>query len=103
MGDRVVLMKKGRIVQVGTGYEIYDHPNSLYAAEFMCPCNRVAGICRNGQIETALGVFPAGLDLPEGSKAFACIRPQALSLAASPNGLTGRVVGRSFLGEIDAA
>ncbi|HEY9344811.1 MAG TPA: ABC transporter ATP-binding protein, partial [Inquilinus sp.] len=32
-GDRVVLMQKGRIVQAGSGYEIYDHPNSLYAAE----------------------------------------------------------------------
>jgi len=101
VGDRVVLMKNGRIVQVGTGYDIYDHPNSLYAAEFLCPCNRVAGIYRNGRIETVLGSFPACLDLPEGGKAYACIRPQALALAAPGEGLDGRVVGRSFMGEVE--
>lgn len=100
-GDRVILMKNGRIVQMGTGYDIYDHPNSLYAAEFLCPCNRVAGTYRRGRIETALGSFPARLDLPEGSRAFTCVRPQALSLAAPGKGMPGHVVGRSFLGEVE--
>lgn len=100
-GDRVVLMRKGRIEQIGTSYEIYDRPNSLYAAEFLCPCNRLEGIYRDGRIETALGAFPARLDLSDGSKAFACVRPQALHLAASGEGLSGRVVASSFLGEIE--
>ena len=100
-GDRVVLMRKGRIEQIGTGYEIYDHPNSLYAAEFLCPCNRLAGIYRDGRVETTLGAFPARLDLPAGSNALACIRPQALRLAASGEGLPGRIMASSFLGEIE--
>lgn len=100
-GDRVVLMQKGRVVQVGTGYDIYDRPNSLYAAEFMCPCNRIEGIFRNGQVETALGVFPAGFTAQEGDRAIACIRPQALAVSRSGAGLSVRVTGRSFLGEIE--
>ncbi|MDZ7875650.1 MAG: ABC transporter ATP-binding protein [Rhizobium sp.] len=100
-GDQVVLMQKGRIVQVGTGYEIYDHPNSLYAAEFLCPCNRIEGNYREGRIETALGTFPARLDLVDGSKVFACVRPQALSLTRPGQGLPARVVQCSFLGEIE--
>ncbi|WP_287283961.1 ABC transporter ATP-binding protein [Mesorhizobium sp.] len=101
VGDRVVLMQEGRVVQVGTGYDIYDHPNSLYAAEFLCPCNRVEGIYRDGRVETVLGSFPARLDLPEGGKAFACIRPQALCLSGPDEGLPALVVNRSFLGEIE--
>lgn len=101
VGDRVVLMKEGRIVQTGTGYDIYDHPKSLYAAEFLCPCNRVRGTYRLGRVETVLGAFPARLDLPEGSWAFACIRPQALFLSRPGEGVPGRVVGCSFLGEIE--
>ncbi|RCS25928.1 ABC transporter ATP-binding protein [Phyllobacterium salinisoli] len=101
VGDKVVLMQKGRVVQISTGYDIYDHPNSLYAAEFFCPFNKIPGICRNGVIETALGAFPAALDLPEGSPALACIRPQAFRLASPGEGLPARVVRCSFLGEIE--
>ncbi|MGO1078616.1 ABC transporter ATP-binding protein [Inquilinus sp. CA228] len=100
-GDRVVLMQQGRVVQVGTGYEIYDHPNSLYAAEFLCSLNRIAGIVRDGRVETPLGAFPAPSGLPEGSAAVACVRPQALSLAKPGEGLPGRIVSISFLGEIE--
>ncbi|KXF76538.1 iron ABC transporter ATP-binding protein [Paramesorhizobium deserti] len=100
-GDKVVLMQKGRVVQATTGYEIYDHPNSLYAAEFFCPFNKVPGIYRNGRVETALGAFPATLGLPEGSPALACVRPQAFRLARSGQGLSARVVRCSFLGEIE--
>ena len=101
VGDRIVLLKEGRIVQIGTGYDVYDNPNSLYAAEFLCPCNRVKGTYRHGRIETAIGAFPARLDLSEGSPAFACIRPQALCLAPQGEGIPGQVVGCSFLGEIE--
>ncbi|WP_244564691.1 ABC transporter ATP-binding protein [Rhizobium sullae] len=101
VGDRVVLMKEGVIVQIGTGYDIYDYPQSLYAAEFLGPCNRINGTYRHGRIETALGAFPARLDLPEGAKAFACIRPQALFLSPGGEGVAGLVVGCSFLGEIE--
>ncbi|GAB1582815.1 ABC transporter ATP-binding protein [Phyllobacterium phragmitis] len=100
-GDRVVLMQKGRIVQIATGYEIYDRPNSLYAAEFFCPLNKLPGVYRNGRVETALGAFPAGLNLPEGGQALACIRPQAFRLAQPGEGMSARVVRCSFLGEIE--
>lgn len=35
MGDRVGVMKEGRIVQVGTPYEIYNNPNSVFVASFV--------------------------------------------------------------------
>ncbi|PRD40872.1 ABC transporter ATP-binding protein [Phyllobacterium phragmitis] len=100
-GDRVVLMQKGRVVQAATGYEIYDRPNSLYAAEFFCPFNKIPGIYRNGRIETAIGAFPAALGLPEESPALACIRPQAFRLAKPGEGLPARIRHSSFLGEIE--
>jgi len=101
VGDRVVLMRHGRIAQIGTGYDIYDHPKSLYAAEFLCPCNRITGMYHNGRVETPLGAFPARLDLPEHARAFVCIRPQALCLSTEGEGIAGHVVGRWLLGEIE--
>ena len=35
MGDRVGVMKEGHIVQVGTPYDIYNNPNSVFVAGFV--------------------------------------------------------------------
>lgn len=35
MADRLVIMKEGRIVQVGSPKEIYENPNSLFVASFL--------------------------------------------------------------------
>ena len=99
VGDQIVLMRAGQIEQTGTPFEIYDKPRSPYAAEFMGPCNRLPGIWSNGRIETPIGTFPAALDLPEGALALACIRPQALTIGPDGEGISARIVGKTFLGE----
>jgi ABC-type Fe3+/spermidine/putrescine transport system ATPase subunit len=35
MADRIVVMEAGRIAQVGTPKDVYDHPNSPFVASFM--------------------------------------------------------------------
>ena len=35
MGERIGLLNKGRLIQVGTPYEIYNHPRNIYVAEFV--------------------------------------------------------------------
>ena len=99
VGDLIVLMRAGRIEQAGSPFQIYDRPGSLYAAEFMGPCNRLAGIWSGGRIKTPIGTFPADLDLAEGALALACIRPQALSIGPDGQGISARIVGKTFLGE----
>jgi iron(III) transport system ATP-binding protein len=100
-GDRVVLMKSGRIVQSGTGRELHDTPVDRYAAEFFSTFNRIPGTYRNGRLHTALGVFPCRLDVAEGSEALAFIRPQAVCPCLAESALTGSVQSRSFRGEIE--
>lgn len=99
VADLIVLMRAGRIEQTGTPFEIYDQPKSAYAAEFMGPCNRLAGIWSRGRIETPIGTFPANLDLPDGALALACIRPQALSIGPDGQGISARVMAKTFTGE----
>jgi len=50
MSDRVVLMAQGRIVQEGSPYELFQRPNSRFAATFMGVEN-----IRDGIIERAVG------------------------------------------------
>jgi len=99
IADRIVLMRSGAIVQEGTAEELYLRPVDLFAARFFCDFNEVEGVVRNGQISTPVGVFGAG-DLPEGTNAVACIRPQGIRLTASGFCLPGRIVSRRFLGEV---
>jgi multiple sugar transport system ATP-binding protein len=35
MGDRIVVMKDGRVQQVGTPLDIYKHPDSIFVAGFI--------------------------------------------------------------------
>ncbi|KAA9383889.1 ABC transporter ATP-binding protein [Neorhizobium galegae] len=100
-GDRVVLMKAGRIVQAGTGYDLHDRPLTPYAAEFFCDFNKVPGVYRRGKIETAIGGFSQTLAAPEGSSSTLYIRPQAISVARDGGDLSGRIVGRSFHGQFE--
>ena len=39
ISDNIILMKKGRIIQTGTPEDLYDHPNSVFTANFLGKCN----------------------------------------------------------------
>ncbi|MFX1325829.1 MAG: ABC transporter ATP-binding protein [Promethearchaeota archaeon] len=45
VGDRIAIMDKGRIVQIGPPHEIYYHPKNLFVANFMSEINYFEGIC----------------------------------------------------------
>jgi iron(III) transport system ATP-binding protein len=100
MGDRIALMRAGKILDVGLPADLYRHPNSLFSARFFCEMNEVTGIVRGGRVETPLGTFAAG-GLAEGATAVVCIRPQGLRLHPAGHCIPGRIVARRFLGEVD--
>jgi putative spermidine/putrescine transport system ATP-binding protein len=51
IGDRVAVMNKGAIVQVGTPREIYYKPASSFVADFIGTMNRVRGTVVDGFLE----------------------------------------------------
>ncbi|GAB4072642.1 ABC transporter ATP-binding protein [Ancylobacter sonchi] len=100
MGDRIALMRAGRIVQLGTPEALYRHPCDLPAARFFCELNEVGGRVAGGRIATPLGSFAAP-GLAEGTRAVAAIRPQGIEMRAPGSGIAGRVLEHRFLGELD--
>ncbi|WP_409967734.1 ABC transporter ATP-binding protein [Bengtsoniella intestinalis] len=44
MADRIIIMKDGKIEQMGTPKEIYEHPQTIFAATFVSKCNLVHGV-----------------------------------------------------------
>ncbi|MFK8251481.1 ABC transporter ATP-binding protein [Ancylobacter terrae] len=100
LGDRIALMRRGRLVQLDTPAVLYRTPVDLDAARFFCELNEIAGTVKDGHVATPLGVFPAP-GLTEGAGAVVAIRPQGIDLRAPGSGTPGRVVGHRFLGEVD--
>lgn len=43
MSDRIVVLNKGKIEQIGTPVEVYENPNSLYVADFLGESNIFKG------------------------------------------------------------
>ncbi len=100
-GDRLVLMRSGEIVQVGSGYDLYDRPVSAYAADFFCVSNKIPGICKGDRIETPVGNFLRNGGATEGGAATVHIRPQAISISPDRGEITAHVRERVFHGETE--
>jgi multiple sugar transport system ATP-binding protein len=64
MGERIGLLNKGRLIQVGTPYEIYNHPVNTYVAEFVgTPAiNLFNGFIQEGELVVVRDEFQMGLD-----------------------------------------
>jgi len=43
IADNIILMKKGKVIQTGTPEELYEKPNSIFAANFIGKCNFFSG------------------------------------------------------------
>ena len=99
LGDRIALMRDGRLVQEGTTRDLYRAPADLFAAGFFSDLNTVPAAVRGGWADTALGSFEAP-ELADGPATVA-LRQSAFDLAppgARPD-LRGRIVARRFLGD----
>ena len=89
MSDRIVLMNGGRIAQIGTPDELYFHPRSLFAAEFLGDSNILDGkVNETGaavSVKTALGACiacrpSAAAEMGEAVKVM--VRPENVSMLA---------------------
>jgi ABC-type Fe3+/spermidine/putrescine transport system ATPase subunit len=106
LADRVVLMREGRVVQVGTPEDVYNQPVSVWVARFLGMTNLIdARILGPGRVETSLGVLEIQDSEPESwnlGSVKLLIRPEAAHPDADrtgPNLFSGVVVERSFRGD----
>jgi putative spermidine/putrescine transport system ATP-binding protein len=99
LGDRVVVMQKGAIAQVGTPREIYFTPRSRFVAEFIGAANIVEAPIEGGHLILPGGRQPIGgeVDMPA---AVAMIRPETIRVTAAESApLSGIIDSVSFIGD----
>jgi ABC-type Fe3+/spermidine/putrescine transport system ATPase subunit len=109
ISDRIAVMKKGKIVQVGTSQELYMHPNSLFVAHFIGESNFLQGYITkaNGESEIELreglkikALNP--LNIKQGEQVVLAIRPETCEMKKghieAENSLFGKVEKATFEG-----
>jgi multiple sugar transport system ATP-binding protein len=95
MADRIVVMRDGRIEQVGSPIELYDNPANVFVATFIgSPAmNLLSGELDGDRFRDATGQFwPLGkpVSAPAGTKVLYGIRPENLQLGEG--GVSAEVV-----------
>jgi ABC-type sugar transport system ATPase subunit len=90
MSDRIVVMNKGRIQQIGTPQEIYTRPSSLFVATFIGspPMNLVEGEIRGSGAGwrfdgSGIAIAPVAVAGCDGRRATLGIRPEHVVLGAT--------------------
>jgi ABC-type Fe3+/spermidine/putrescine transport system ATPase subunit len=103
IADRVVLLNKGKIEQIGLPQEIYSHPSSRFVAEFLGLSNLLPGyvteILGNTRVSTPLGNF--SFDTVHRGDVTVLIHPDGMKLGTQDDfQLAGKLIASTFRGNI---
>ena len=102
LSDRVGVMRKGRLEQLGTLAEVYSHPTTDFVAQFVGSVSRLPGeIVGPGTVSVLGSRLPvpnvASAELPSGSAVDVLVRPESIRIRPSADG-PAVVVRASFFG-----
>lgn len=90
LADKVVVMNKGRVEQIGTPVEIYDNPATPFVFGFIGTVNAFHGTVVGGKVRVGSAVLPIdGLPFPDGRDVVAYARPHEIDIVTEANGPVG--------------
>jgi spermidine/putrescine transport system ATP-binding protein len=105
MSDRIAVMNKGEILQVGTAHEIYERPARRFVADFIGETNVLRGtasLVAGDRVKVALHaggevVTDSVENLPTQGEVSVVLRPEQISLS-STGSLKGEVANIVYFG-----
>ena len=99
LGDRIAVMRAGRLLQAGKAEELYRNPADLFVARLFSEINEIPYTVESGALRTPIGAF-AVPGLNEGEEAILCIRRRAIRIGGAGAGLPARLLRSQFLGDL---
>ena len=107
ISDRVAIMKEGLIEQIGTPFEIYNHPATPYVASFIGTLNvleatvvdQAAGIVEMDGLRLAVRM---PLEARAGARVSISLRPEAVAVAIGMKGENGSANPQAGVGKREA-
>jgi iron(III) transport system ATP-binding protein len=117
ISDRVVIMKNGDLMQIGTPKEIYAYPTSKFVANFIGKANFISGEYAGNDGDAAVvkiggqsfkAPHPGTVTVKAGEACAIAFRPESVKLSKTEAGVAGTVKRVTFLGsnveyELEAA
>jgi iron(III) transport system ATP-binding protein len=116
IADRMAVLNKGKIEQIGRPQELYLRPGNLFVANFMGETNILPGTVRGVQgdrveVQTALGALVSAAPakgVREGDQVSVSLRPESIRIGQVGDGGGGRAVNTfegtvhdtAYLGEV---
>jgi ABC-type Fe3+/spermidine/putrescine transport system ATPase subunit len=107
IADRIVVMKAGRFVEVGTPHQLYMRPQTIFAANFVGEANFLEGTLVKNSEKTSVIDCGDGIviesskaALREGEKVIVAVRPEFAFIEKKnvEDGIRGYIEGGDFEG-----
>jgi iron(III) transport system ATP-binding protein len=101
LGDRIGVMRDGRLVQLGAAQDLHSGPKELFVARLFSEINEITYAVARGAIDTPIGRLPVA-DMADGTAAVLGVRERAIQLSLGNGGagaIKGRVIDVKFLGD----
>ena len=111
MSDRIAVMSRGKVQQMGSPVEIYERPANKFVADFIGESNFIEGTIKSLSAneacvyipdwETELYGLPVSPGLVNGEDVIVSIRPEKIHITEKPlneDTLTGEVVNTVYIG-----
>ncbi|VVE14852.1 sulfate/molybdate ABC transporter ATP-binding protein [Pandoraea anhela] len=95
VADRIVLMNRGKIEQIGAPQDVYDTPESAFVYEFLGAANRLSGELQTHDFIADAGKYRVTVHkddlpaVPQDGRAIAYVRPHDLALVHANDGGPG--------------
>jgi ABC-type sugar transport system ATPase subunit len=104
LGDRIAVMREGKLVQIGTPEEIWRRPADTFVAKALGQpeINLIDGVVDDGRIRLGDGSFdlpvPADVECARGDQVRVGLRPCDIHVTSGAGVLSGRVLLAERLG-----
>ena len=97
MSDTVVVMKDGRIQQIGTPQDIYNEPKNSFVADFIGESNIFSGtIVGEKKVRFVNKIFDCIDDFPKNEKVDVVVRPEDVDIVKADKGMVNGVVASTI-------
>ncbi|MBX3581918.1 MAG: ABC transporter ATP-binding protein [Rhizobiaceae bacterium] len=100
LGDRIALLKSGRLVQAGRAEDLYLKPATLFAAGFFSELNLFGTRVLGGMADTPIGKVEAP-GISDGTAATVAVRLSGFEVGNAEEGFEARILSRRYLGVVE--
>lgn len=103
ISDKIVVINRGRVEQIGNAEEVYEHPNTKFVASFIGHVNIVDAVKRNGSLfikDTDYEIMDKEMDRSEYEDTVLLVRPEDIIIKhdKKDEGFPGRIINCHYRG-----